>query len=61
MSNALVDWSVPPEMERRAEELMTAFYLSQGFAEPPQWEDLSIDFRNGFRGIVVYLVKEARK
>jgi hypothetical protein len=37
---------------RMAIEVMVVFYLSQGFMEAPNWEDLSDDQRKGFRGIV---------
>lgn len=35
----------------RAIELMTHFYLSQGFMEAPQWDDIDADSKNGFIGL----------
>jgi len=39
-----------PVLER-AKELMTCFYLSQGFMEAPEWNDLGADFQKGFLGL----------
>lgn len=40
------------ELNRRAQKVMTAFYLGQGFMEGPEWKDLGDDFRFGFRSII---------
>ncbi len=42
------------ELNQRAQGVMIAFYLGQGFCEAPEWQEIGDDFRFGFRSVVRY-------